>query len=133
MGVMELSRADVETPISFRSLLAPEQKLKLRTVDVGVGGLRVYSPEPFPVGACFRVEFLLPNSPLPLRGEAQVRWCRAEGNGHLLGVAFVDRAERRTGTIAAYIARSRREAEAAARRPARGWRLRPGWVLSLFK
>lgn len=131
MSKLQLARADVEIVVTGRPLLAPGRKIRFRSLDVGVGGLRLRSSQPFPTGACMHLEFRLPNSPLPLRGEVQVRFCREEDGEHILGVAFVDNVTRRNETVLAFIQQTQTTAN---REPRRGWLTWLNWApLSLFK
>jgi hypothetical protein len=45
-------------------------------VDVSLGGVRVYSDEPYKVGALVKMEFFVPDGP-PLTYTAEVAWTEA--------------------------------------------------------
>lgn len=81
----------VKAPIYCRP--AHRRLPKRQVVDVGLGGMRVYSDEPFDVGAKFQVELFLPD------GESvacltEVVWIRELSAGapaqYDVGLAFLD-------------------------------------------
>jgi len=134
MSFLEMSRAAVDAVVACRPMLDRSSVHKLKALDVGIGGMRLLAPQPYPTGTCFSIDFRLPNSPLPLRGEAQVRFCNEAEGGHVLGVAFVDRNTRRDETVRQYLERSHARAAEATLPGRRRWLPWARWApLSIFK
>jgi hypothetical protein len=68
----------------------PESKdfNKVVTEDVSVGGLRINTPSPLPVGTRLWVQLTLPEVPIPVNAIAEVRWSTRAGSLCNSGLKF---------------------------------------------
>ena len=81
----------VKAPIYCRP--AHRRLPKRQVVDVGLGGLRVYSDDPFPIGAKFEVELFMPDAS-SVTCLTEVVWIRPVPDGdpanYDVGLEFLD-------------------------------------------
>jgi c-di-GMP-binding flagellar brake protein YcgR len=85
----------VKAPIYCRP--AKRRLPRRQVVDVGLGGMRVYSDEPFNIGARFEVELFLPDG-ASITCLTEVVWIRSLGTDgparYDVGLQFLDVPER---------------------------------------
>jgi hypothetical protein len=79
-------RHTADVPLEIRTLEGETRHT--RGLDVGHGGLSFRSGEHVPIGSTIAVR--IPDVDPPFEAGARVVWCRAEGDAHRIGVAFLD-------------------------------------------